>query len=226
MKILVLADIHGEFIKAGSVIDKINTKGIDLILCPGDFTDMFNIPEGFSQMDVADMVLQKILSLGIPTLCVPGNHDPYEILELFKEYETNLHARVRDIKGHVFLGFGGAPTPFGTTFEPSEEETREELQRLGKQVKKNNFVLVVHNPPKDTKLDLAATGKHVGSRAIREFIEKKQPLLAISAHIHEAAGLDSIGETTVFYPGCVFNGKYGIVEIKGGSVTCKSMRVR
>ncbi len=225
MKILIFADIHGEFERAGEVIDKVKTEGIDLIICPGDFTDMFNVPLGFSQMDIADMVLQRIMALHVPVFCVPGNHDPFEVLEMFNEYDVNIHGKIRRLDDMFFVGWGGALTPFNTIFEPTEEETRDVLTHLGKRLNPGKFILVVHNPPKNTKLDKTITGKHVGSQAIRDFIEKKQPLLCISAHIHEARGVDKINNTTLFYPGALYDGYYGIVEINGDKVKCESKRV-
>ena len=225
MKILVFADIHGEFEKAAHAIDKIKTEGIDLIICPGDFTDMFAVPEGFSQLDIADMVLQKIMALKIPVLCVPGNHDPYDVLELFNEYNVNLHDKIKSVDGVNFMGWGGATTPFNTPFECSEEETAEFLGKMHSKLKGKEFVLVVHNPPSNTNLDVTFSKKHVGSPAIRSFIEKAQPTLAISAHIHEAKGTDKLGKTTLFYPGALFDGYYGVAEIKGKEVKCEIRKV-
>jgi len=85
---------------------------------------------------------------------------------------------------------------------------------------KGKFILVTHNPPFGTKLDKVETGEHVGSKVIREFIEKEKPLLAISAHIHEAGGIDKIGKTTIFYPGVAYEGYYGLVEV-GDEIKCE-----
>ena len=71
-------------------------------------------------------------------------------------------------------------------------------------------VMLFHSPPHDTALDRAALdGKmvdhvpldvHVGSIAIRRFIEARQPMLTLHGHIHEAARItgtwmERIGET-------------------------------
>ncbi len=221
MRILVIADIHGYYEKAFENMHKIDTSRFDIMVCPGDFTDMFNQPPGFSQTDVADMLIQKLMAFKLPVYNIPGNHDPHTVVDIFDEYDANLHNRIRIFKGMKFLGFGGAATPFDTVFEPSEEEIRGGLERLGKEVKNKNFVLVVHKPPKNTKLDLVANGDHVGSQAIKKFIEEKQPIVAISAHIHESPGIDKIGETVLFYPGPFYEGKYGVVEIKGDGVKCE-----
>lgn len=67
-------------------------------------------------------------------------------------------------------------------------------------------VLVTHSPPRDTKCDLTASRIHVGSRAIREFVEQHQPRLVLSGHIHESprvstAFQDTVGRTVVVNPG-------------------------
>jgi uncharacterized protein len=65
---------------------------------------------------------------------------------------------------------------------------------------------VFHSPPRDTACDLTKTGAHVGSRAIRRFIERHQPPLVLSGHIHEAPRYsssyrDTIGQSVVVNPG-------------------------
>lgn len=217
MRILVVADIHGKFKKLEKIIKNAGSD-FDLIVCPGDFTDMFDVPEEFSQTDIANLVLQKLLSIGKPVLCVPGNHDPYEIVNLFRDHKVNLHGSRRSFGKFNFVGWGGAPTPFNTLFEPTEEETKEALKEFKGT---ENMILVVHNPPKDTKLDAVKSGKHVGSQEIRKFIEQEKPKLVLSAHIHEAEGEDSIGKSKIFYPGPAYNGNYGIVEITNKKTSCK-----
>ena len=220
---LVIADVHGKFEVLQKVMDEAGKEKFDVVICPGDFTDMFDIPPNFTQLDVADIVIQKLLIPNKPLLCVPGNHDPYEILEVFEEYGTNLHNKAKKVVGLTLAGWGGAPTPFNTLFEPPEEETKEALSRILKKVK-GEWVLVVHSPPKGTSLDMIGQKKHVGSGAIKDVIMSKKPMLAISAHIHENSGTDKIGRTTVFYPGPAYNGFYGIVEISNGKAECHIKR--
>jgi Icc-related predicted phosphoesterase len=224
LRLLVLADIHGDYVSLDKLIDSIKGQKFDAAICPGDFTDMYSMPKEFSQTDIANMVLQKLMTLNVPLLCVPGNQDPYEILEFFDEYNINLHAKTKTVGGTQFIGWGGALTPFNTLFEPSDEETKEALDSLLKKTKKGNFVLVTHDPPKDTNIDKTTGGNHVGSPVIRSFIEKAQPVLAISAHIHESSGSDKLGETALFYPGAVFEGLYGIIEINGKQIKFESKK--
>jgi Icc-related predicted phosphoesterase len=77
----------------------------------------------------------------------------------------------------------------------------------------SNDIFLFHTPPYQTNLDRAALdGKtidhapldvHVGSIAVRRFIEGRQPLLTLHGHIHESARLtgswkDRIGKTWMF----------------------------
>ncbi len=225
MRILVLADIHGDFETLKKIVDDTKHEGIDLVICPGDFTDIFATPKEFDQIDMAELIIQKILSLKIPVFCVPGNHDPYEIIEVFNEFGTNLHNKKTVFKGMPFIGFGGAATPFNTKFEPSDEEIKESLEKNSSGLKPGKFILVVHNPPKNTKLDLTASGQHVGSEAVRNFIIEKKPVLSLSAHIHESRGEDKLGSSILFYPGAVFEGYYGIIEIEGKGIKTEIKKI-
>jgi Icc-related predicted phosphoesterase len=63
-----------------------------------------------------------------------------------------------------------------------------------------------HSPPFNTSLDLTARGEHVGSRAIRDFILDKQPLVTLHGHIHESAKAsgsitEKLGSTLAVNPG-------------------------
>ncbi len=218
MKILLLADIHGYENELKEIL-KGPFNEIDLVICAGDLTDMYRIPEGFSQADMVDTILQKMFVLNKPLLCIPGNHDPYESIDVFESYGVNLHNKIRKIKGIEFLGFGGAETPFNTIFEPTEQEIEKSLAKH--KPTPSNFILVVHQPPKNTKQDRLSTGQHAGSAVIRKYILEKQPMLATSGHIHEGQGVDYLNKTVLFNPGPVFEGKYGIIDIEDKKVTCK-----
>jgi hypothetical protein len=224
MRMLVIADMHGYSEDISRFFSKIDARSFDLIVCPGDFTDMFNQPPGFSQHNIAELNLQKLVSFGTPVMCVPGNHDPYEIIDVFEEYGVNLHGKVRRFGNETFMGWGGALTHFHTALEPTEEETEEALGRMGSEAGRGAIV-VVHNPPHGTKLDKIATGEHVGSPAIRRFVEKNAPKLVISAHIHESRGTDTLGKSTLFYPGPFYAGLYGIVSVDGRGVSCEIKRI-
>jgi Icc-related predicted phosphoesterase len=64
----------------------------------------------------------------------------------------------------------------------------------------NRTVFVSHCPPKNTMLDAAQGEKHVGSLAIRNYIETRKPLLSLHGHVHEffankGGWMERIGES-------------------------------
>lgn len=93
----------------------------------------------------------------------------------------------------------------------------------------NNFsksVMLFHGPPYKTnldrvnndgkKIDHVPLDSNVGSIAIRNFIEKKQPMLTLHGHIHESARItgswkDKIGNTFCF--GAAYDGN-GLAVVK------------
>jgi Icc-related predicted phosphoesterase len=90
---------------------------------------------------------------------------------------------------------------------------RDDLARLTGDDPMDKAVFLFHSPPYKTTLDLAGlAGKmidhvpldpHMGSIAVRRFIESRQPLLTLHGHIHESARLSSswrdlIGRTHCF----------------------------
>ena len=88
-----------------------------------------------------------------------------------------------------------------------------DLDKLAADDSMERAVLLFHSPPHGTNLDHSACGGkmvdgvpvdfHLGSIAIKRFIEQRQPLLTMHGHIHETARLsgswrDRIGRTHAF----------------------------
>ena len=82
----------------------------------------------------------------------------------------------------------------------------ESLAALASRTEVRDTVFVLHSPPLGTACDAMSGGAHVGSRAIRAFVEKHQPRLTLSGHIHESprvtgAWRDRLGATICVNPG-------------------------
>jgi Icc-related predicted phosphoesterase len=77
----------------------------------------------------------------------------------------------------------------------------EDLAPFADEVKSKPTVFVCHCPPYKTNLDHSTTDryyyeglkmdKHLGSIAVRNFIESAQPLLSLHGHIHESTSISS-----------------------------------
>lgn len=127
---------------------------------------------------------------------IPGNHESEaDIARLCEECGFhNFHGQTIRIGGYNVAGLGYSnPTPFDTPGEYTEQEL---AARLEKFAGLDPLILICHAPPKDTKLDRAGKGQHFGSTAVRDFIDRHQPVYFYCGHIHEAAGRkDTIGRT-------------------------------
>ncbi|MEM5852879.1 MAG: metallophosphoesterase [Candidatus Aenigmatarchaeota archaeon] len=223
MKILVISDIHNDIENLMEYLDKIQNLDFDVIVIPGDFTDL--PPKGFSSIEITKLIIEEIKTLKKPMLSVPGNWDR-DIIELLEEEDISIHGRGKIIDEIGFYGFGGARTPFDTFYEPGEREIEEGLKKGFEEVKKAKVkVQVTHMPPFRTKLDVTYTGAHVGSEAVRKAIENYKPVLAISAHIHEARGLDEINGTKLINAGRFPEGYCGFVEIVNNKVETRILNL-
>lgn len=93
-------------------------------------------------------------------------------------------------------------------FEPERRSPTiaEALEQLAALSPPGDTVYLLHSPPRDTSCDVISTRQHVGSRAIRAFVERVSPRLVLSGHIHESPRVtgqwrDRLGNTTVVNPG-------------------------
>jgi Icc-related predicted phosphoesterase len=198
LKILAVADFHGNS-SAENILSKFLARGFDFLVLVGDLTN-------FGPPEVAESLLELVKKSGVPSLAIPGNCDPKSILKVLDKYGMNLHGKCEKLGEVNFVGLGGSNlTPFNTPFELNEVEIQEELAAASCDTDKR-LVLVTHAPPFGTKTDKIQAGTHVGSKSVRQYIEQKQPMVALCAHVHEARGIDQLGRTLVVNPGPITKG--------------------
>ena len=225
MNLLVIGDNHGDIENMISYIEKLENFNIDVIIYMGDFTDL-NTPKGFTQKDITNILIEELKSLGKPIIAVPGNNDIKDILDILEKKGISVHGKGKIIGDYGFYGFGGAKTPFATPFEPTEEELKQGLEKAYNQISGAKYkIQITHNPPYNTGIDIIRAGVHVGSRVVRKFIEDKKPILALSAHIHEAKGVDKIGETFLLNAGKFPEGYFGLINLDNDNVKGKLLNL-
>ena len=158
--------------------------------------DLANFGRG---LDAMGSILQKRADR---VYVLPGNHESEtDVVRFCREFGfQDFHGATMEIAGYHVAGLGYSnPTPFNTPGEYSEEELRE---RLNKFSALDPLVLICHTPPQGTALDRAAQGRHFGSDAVREFIQREQPRYFFCGHIHEAAGVHAtLGRTEAWNVG-------------------------
>lgn len=206
LKVLALTDIHRSQNAAREAANKIAEEHPDAILIAGDISH--------GSLNEAVNLLQVLNSSQKDVFFVPGNMDSPELMNWNERNIKNLHGRCESLDNYSLIGVGGSVyTPFNTHLEFAENEITKILsQAFSKCAKKKDMILISHCPPKDTKLDRTAIGIHAGSISVRQFIESKKPVLVVTGHIHEARGIDKIGETIIVNPGPAHMGRYAIIE--------------
>lgn len=222
MKIIGCGDIH---MSPAKLHDIPNSENADLIILTGDLTN-------YGSSQDAKTILDNVMSINPHIFAQVGNLDHFEINDYLEELNLNIHGQARLFKGTVcIVGVGGSNiTPFKTPTEFTEEELfsiteRAYLQgidfiQLAEPLQKRKIptMLVSHTPPHNTTVDTLPDGAHVGSTAIREIIEKYQPDLCITGHIHEAANIDTIGKTPIINPGMLCNGGWIDINVENSSI--------
>lgn len=214
MKILIISDAHGNVENIEKLSEQ--AKNADLVFFGGDFAK-FNCPE------TGKPALEALLKNSGSIFAVLGNCDEPDFISEIEDADICVQKSMVFKDGLVIAGSGGGSKFSGDTpFERTEDELVQDFDVIKNSLsqiadddgKCSSLVLIMHNPPKDTKMDVIPGGIHVGSQKLREFIENVQPVLVVTGHIHESAGIDKIGESTVINPGALMEGKYALAELK------------
>jgi len=175
---------------------------------------------------------------GVKFFVSAGNDDPDELREIIQQssYVVDPEDRVVTVDGHEMISLGWSnPTPWHTPRECSEEELREKIEKLVSMVSDmKGCIFNFHCPPKDTMIDTVAYVDEktlkmdmrkivgAGSIAIREAIEKYQPMLGLHGHIHESRGVFRLGRTLLINPGS----EYAEGILRGVIVVLEKERVK
>ena len=169
---------------------------------------------------------ERLKEKGVKLYVTGGNDDPPETLEFLEKHQTDNvlmieHRSVNLSEIHTMVSLGVSnPTPWHTPREYPEEVIAEKIEKTVEGIDDfTNVIFNFHVPPYDCGLDRCPeldtsvfppapvmrggqqVFKSVGSSAVREAIEKYQPLAVLCGHIHESKGTANVGRTFVINPG-------------------------
>jgi uncharacterized protein len=165
-----------------------------------------------------DMAKDKLGGSGVRLFVCPGNDDEMEVDDVIRRSEMVQlgEGQIVEIDGFSMISTGWSNhTPWNTHREETEEQLGERIEAMAKQVKDpSRAIFNLHCPPYKSGLDEAPAIdadlkllhggralRPVGSTAVREAIEKHQPLLSLHGHIHESKGAVKLGKTLSINPG-------------------------
>jgi uncharacterized protein len=167
----------------------------------------------------------KLANTGVRCFVSPGNDDIRALDELLKSQDIvgapdEDCVRIDDDHEMISIGFS-TPTPWHTERECSEAEYAQKIERLVAMVSDMpSAIFNIHCPPRGTALDNAPELTEdirpvtilgqpmmmsVGSQAVRDGIERYQPLLGLHGHVHESRGIIKLGRTVCINPGSEYN---------------------
>jgi putative phosphoesterase len=206
MRILAFTDIHGSYDRVVGILSK--ETDFDAVILGGDLTTHGTVSE-------ATNALRRFQEFGKPLFVVSGNMDLPAFDALYNSLGANINAKGAVLGEAGFFGVAGSPfTPMHTPYEISEEEIGRRADAGWNDIQAMRWkVFVPHAPPHNTKLDKILLGKHVGSSAVRSFVDEKQPDVLVCGHIHESRGLDTLGKTQMVNCGAAGRGSYASIEL-------------
>jgi uncharacterized protein len=180
---------------------------------------------------------ERLPESGVRCFVCPGNDDQFEVDEIVQQakHVELAEGRVVEIDGFQLASTGWSnPTPWNTYREEEEPQLGERIERVVSQVtaESERTIFSLHCPPYGSGLDEAPELddrmrlKHagrapvaVGSKAVREAIERHQPALSLHGHIHECRGNARIGRTLCINPGSSYEqGELlgAVIDLEGG----------
>lgn len=209
MTICNLTDLHGSLRHLDRIEETI--RRADLLIVSGDITHFAGARE-------AAKVLAALRELNENLLAVTGNCDRLDVGRHLIEEGLSLEGLAVKQDGFAIAGLGGSlPGPMPTPNTASEEELAARLDRL-ELPSGLPLVLVSHQPPFDTAADIISSGRHVGSRSVREYLEQSGAILCLTGHIHESVGRSELAGCTVVNPGPFSGGHYAVIELVDGRI--------
>jgi len=165
---------------------------------------------------------ERLNGTGVRCYVCPGNDDSPATDEVIRRSSRVELAEGRAVElgeGFSMVSTGWSNlTPWRTFRELPEPELAAQIERMipaGATMSRTVFNF--HCPPYGSGLDEAPevdeefnirdAGRAlvpVGSSAVREAIERHQPVLALHGHIHEAKGVTRLGKTLCINPGSAY----------------------
>jgi hypothetical protein len=202
-----VGDIHEDISLLNEIPNLTDAAGI---IISGDITNRGGIRR-------ASQLLKPVSAINSNIYAQIGNMDRAEITTYLEEKGWNIHASGKQLAENIgIMGVGySTPTPFRTPSEVPDAMLGKWLEMGYEQIKHlPKLILVAHDPPFGSKTAELPSGENVGNKSVLEFIQRVQPDICLTGHIHEADIEDFIGKTKVINPGMLCMGGYAVISLK------------
>ncbi|WP_319561957.1 metallophosphoesterase family protein [Marispirochaeta sp.] len=217
MKLLIVSDIHGSSEMLQELLQR--EKNAQGILVAGDLTHFGGRKQAAPLVDV-------LRSFSVPVAAIHGNCDRASVAELLSEEGLSAERDSLSLLDLPVVGLGGSlPAPIPTPSTYSEEDAAAVLGTLGNGLDGREWIFLVHQPPSKSEADRIASGRHVGSRSVADFIIKHRPSLVCTGHIHESFSVSRFADSLLVNPGSLKDGRYAVAELGPEEVTAELLRI-
>jgi hypothetical protein len=202
---LGITDLHGSNKALTRILD--HAGPVDAVLLGGDITH-------FGSPDEAEDLVRLARRSQATVLGVAGNCDSREIDARLVELDVSLHGRGVLLGTLGLHGLSAIPPWITKMYQTTEGQLAASLEAGYGQVRgAGRHGVLTHVPPLGLSVDRVFFGRHVGSWALREFVDQNAPSLVVCGHIHEARGIEQIGPTTIVNCGHALRGHYAVVDV-------------
>jgi Icc-related predicted phosphoesterase len=194
MRIQAAADFHGKRQRYRAFTTEAARCQPDVVVLAGD-------------VNHSPYLYNMLSNLTMPTLAVHGNMDDIAISRGVEAHGGQfIHQKAIYIDGVQFVGLGGGNPASETIVLPAiNSETALSDLKID--------VLVTHLPPRGIG-DKMALGRHIGSRWVRNVVDKLHPRVVICGHVHEDPGWEHLDETLVVNCSVGQNGVCTIIDLE------------
>jgi uncharacterized protein len=186
-KILAVGDIHGDTGLVKRLAEKAVKENVDLVILAGDLT--------FAEQSTKNLI-GPFVKAKKQILIIPGNHESNATIDFLSEmYPDTKNIHGYSIKKNNLGIFGAGAGDVGINMIKDSEIF--DLLKKGHEYIKDSEkkIMVTHMHPRGSKAEFSG---FLGSKAVRKAVKEFQPNILITAHIHEAAGIEEqIGKTRV-----------------------------
>lgn len=187
MRVLASADLHGkqpvyEWLARMASIHQVEAVvlGGDLLGCP----DGFETPEAAQEWE-GQQLSEFLAAMGLPILYIMGNDDLVELNPTCDRLQS-MNGRRIQVGACSFVGYQYSLPFMGGTFEKPEEGIKIDLSTLDHLVS-SKTVFVSHSPALGI-LDPGVGDVQIGSRSLKEFLERHSCYVHIHGHSHGGFG--------------------------------------
>ncbi len=171
------------------------------------------------------MAEERLKPTGVKCYITGGNDDLLDIEPVLNssDYVVNAEGKILNVDDdHEMISSGYSNmTPWKCPRDITEDKLAKKIEAMASKVKNmKNCIFNLHVPPYNTDIDTAVeidknlkpvvrgmqiSEIPVGSTAVRESIEKHQPLIGLHGHIHESRGYFKLGRTLCLNPGSEYS---------------------